>query len=465
MIENPMRKFLLDSRLSWNKKEGKKVSDFLEENFLEFETRLDQLIANQDDDNIFGRNIYIGIQEKRQIIRQLSHSILKALNARQKSNAEQAQSIFNEAMNKIQHHLVVIELKGFRLFRIRPDIEKEQYDRKELFHVPFEKADFINAGRYSLTKKPCLYLGGSACSDTGLSLCWFETNMPTQFYWSEFKVADHIPSLPVIDFVWSPFSSATATAYYQTQAHNKKPNNNLLNYIITYPLQAACSLPVTNKSSKKAFPEYIIPQMLLMWLMKSEIAQGVAYPSSSEVDAVRFYNAFNVALPVRSTKKEGYCSVLEKEFKLSKPIFMNTSVKIFKPIDRSFIIARNSIYNALQNLGYEPLREMMSIIDDFLLLHAKMKYDKAEDKHIVYNYFDNLNLFSETIFQFENHYKEIVEVKIKKEYPNNVNQLLLEYSDAWIQFKSFRELLRQYWNFFEKEKPKIDNQAFEYICS
>ena len=186
-----MMKFLLDSRLSWDRKEGKNALDYLEENFHELESNLDLLLSKQNSDHIFTSRVYQELTGKRSIIRKLSCAILKTVNAYQDDYKETAYKVFEKAINEIQNHLVLIELKDFRLFRVRPDVEKEKYCRKELFHVPFEKANIINAGRYSLSKKPCLYLGGSAYSNTGLSLCWFETNMPAQFHWSEFKIADN----------------------------------------------------------------------------------------------------------------------------------------------------------------------------------------------------------------------------------------------------------------------------------
>ena len=204
--------------------------------------------------------------------------------------------------------------------------------------------------------------------------------------------------------------------------------------------------------------------MLLMWIKKSEVIQGVAYPSSSEIDAVRFYHAFNVAIPVRTYKQKGYCSVLEKIYKLSKPTFMDISEKMFKPIAQRFIDARNNIYYALQNLGCEPLREMVFVCDDFLLLHSKMKSSNVEDKHIIYNYINNLNLFSKTILNFKSHYNEVAKDGIRKESPKNVDQLLLQYSTAWDKFELFRELIRDYCNYFDMKISEPDTQKFEFTC-
>lgn len=46
--------------------------------------------------------------------------------------------------------------------------------------------------------------------------------------------------------------------------------------LVTYPLRAACSVMVTNHTSSVR-PEYIIPQILMQWLLTSDQIDGVRY--------------------------------------------------------------------------------------------------------------------------------------------------------------------------------------------
>jgi hypothetical protein len=97
-----------------------------------------------------------------------------------------------------------------------------------------------------------------------------------------------------------------------------------MKYIATYPLLAACSLTVVNKN-EPFIPEYIIPQMLLLWVHNNNRFRGIKYFSCSWMDEARKYNAFNVVLPPKNISDNTHCSQLKAEFKLTKPDFVDVS--------------------------------------------------------------------------------------------------------------------------------------------
>jgi hypothetical protein len=83
------------------------------------------------------------------------------------------------------------------LYRIRSDRSEFTIpDRRDIFHVPFEKRRLVGNQRYSITGLPCLYLGSS------LWICWEELGRPplNSLWVSRFRVARPVN---VLDFQFS----------------------------------------------------------------------------------------------------------------------------------------------------------------------------------------------------------------------------------------------------------------------
>ena len=439
---------------------------FLRDHFQEFDDELDILLSRQSDDHVFDKQIYDELRENHKIIKGFSKAILDTLKTYRNGEILEAHRIFEDKIDEMQDHIAFLDLKGYRLFRIRSDNKNPRYKRKELFHVPFEKATLIRAGRYSIPGFPCLYLGGSGYSDTGLSLCWFECNLPDKFYWSEFEITNAIPSMLVIDFVWSPFSSAIKAAHYRTQAHKKTPsvNSDLISFVITYPLMAACSLITADKGDNHFIPEYVISQMLLLWVRNNKKGCGVAYLSSSEFDKARDHTAFNVAIPARRVNKKGHCRKLKQEFRLSDPRFVDVTNDIFKPSDKKFMDIRNYIHEKHKMLGFEPMREMVSVCDSYLLLHSKVISEKYQDMSLIYDYINDLNLFAEQLLKFKKYYCSASMKQIEKDgFGKDKECANSSYNDAWEKFIEFREILRSYWYFIDTQLKTPQKPVFKFI--
>jgi hypothetical protein len=470
MTLNPMQEFFRQFHLPLNRRDDD-VYTFLDNHFQKFNSELSILLTKQNEDQIFDAKIYAVLEQKQEILHNFSEAILNTLKAYRNGEISTAYNIFEGKMDEIQNHLAFLNLKGFNLFRIRQDIKKITYLRKELFHIPFDNVTLIQSRRYSIPGFPCLYLGGSAYSDTGLSLCWFECNLPDKFYWSEFEIQNTFPLFLVIDFVYSPFSSATKAINYSIQAHNKSStmNSDLINYIITYPLMAACSLITVDKNDNGFVPEYVLPQMLLLWARNNIKCNGVAYLSSSGFNVARDHLAFNIAVPAKQVETNGYCKTLSQQFKLSEPVFVDITNDIFTPLNKKKLVEiRSFIYEKSQTLDLEPLQKMVSICDSFSFLYAKMLSGKNQDISFIYDYINNLNLFIETLRNFEEYYYSESLKKIKKIYEEdekNKKDAIASYNSAWKKFIEFREILRNYWNFIDKAEQlnMLEKPEFKFI--
>ena len=78
--------------------------------------------------------------------------------------------------------------------------------------------------------------------------------------------------------------------WFNNENDIEQVRNYLLKYIYTYPLRAACSLVVKHPDGK-FIEEYIIPQLLLQWVINDEDFDGIRYESCSSSDKVKKWGA------------------------------------------------------------------------------------------------------------------------------------------------------------------------------
>lgn len=189
-------------------------------------------------------------------------------------------------------------------------IEEEQGNRKDLFHIPVHKRYLIKAGRYSIPGFPCLYLA------TGLTLCWIECEMPVEFSCSAFKLSRN--EIKLIDFGYSPFNIADRVSIRRmNKASDDEINNALVRYLVTYPLQVACSFKV-NDHNASFIEEYIVLQLLLLWVRENGNYDGILYKSSAQNEMVKSLGFLNLVLPAKRIEDD-YCLYLNDLFLVSEP--------------------------------------------------------------------------------------------------------------------------------------------------
>ena len=204
--------------------------------------------------------------------------------------------------------------------RIKPAYE-EAY---ELFHIKENRRSIIGAYRYSVPGFPCLYLAG------GLELAWFESGMPRQFSYCKMNIAvDGKDALRLIDFSNRPMD-LLANIYIEIKnaeddvIRQTEILNYLQNYILTYPLAAACSVIVQDRNTKFV-EEYILPQMLMQWIRESDKYDGVRYKSSLNSTLVQGLGAVNAALPIREFREDGLCEHLTSKIEVSDIEFFDVN--------------------------------------------------------------------------------------------------------------------------------------------
>lgn len=201
--------------------------------------------------------------------------------------------------------LYATEVETAELFyRMRSFEKRRGLSRKDLFHIPISKKRIIKTQRYSAPGYPCLYLGKSIYG------CWEEMHRPNSetTLISCFNCQENIRVLDLRIPTLDEFFKET-----------KK-------YLQLFPFIIACGIPVRNADDVYK-PEYIIPQLILEWIIDNRVGNkdglaGVYYTSANRNDDfyILDHEWDNLALPVQdSLSDEDFCSKLISLFKCTKP--------------------------------------------------------------------------------------------------------------------------------------------------
>jgi hypothetical protein len=205
-----------------------------------------------------------------------------------------------------------------KLYRIR-DTKGKTVPKERLFHAPFNLRHKVGQHRYGIPGFPCLYLGGS------LELCIEECGIQTATL-PGVSVAEFVfrNKVKILDFGFRP--SALARVAVGIAMHSLGANPPLEQFIINYttcwPLIAASSIKVFHGGEPFVY-EYIIPQMILQWIMSNDKCDGIRYFSTRFTpypDAV--YITANYVFPAThdSGPQTGYSQRLKDAFEFTDPI-------------------------------------------------------------------------------------------------------------------------------------------------
>lgn len=256
----------------------------------------------------------------------------------------EASSLFNEIMNfltdigrqdsplqiatdlslktpMIDRDLYLADLKpGLRTYRARHVSKEDQeelkfYSPDEMFHVPFEKRGKVGNERYSISGLPCLYTGSSVYA------CWTEMKGPdiTNFDCALVRLKKEATVFDMAALVRKYRKLASTPASLQDDRA-----------VLLLPLALLSSFKV--KKHKDVFkPEYIIPQLLMEWIIDKFHAgstvdgkpiMGVRYYTNSRDVNFRQPGRFfiNYAFPVLTMGTAGSCQRLEGFFRVESAV-------------------------------------------------------------------------------------------------------------------------------------------------
>lgn len=202
----------------------------------------------------------------------------------------------------------------------KPNDTKTKLSNSQMFHVPFEKRYLVSTQRYSYPGLPCLYLSSSykmCCDelknwDNKLNIALIEKN--------RFK------KISVLDlYFFEKFNFEILT----TEEFEK--------FVLTWPLIACCSFAYENTENMQFRPDYIIPQLLLEYIIDinadnaingiNDQVYGIKYHSvlkpffdNSKVNISNTH--INYVFPSLSNQLHGHCSILQNFFEVKHVFFL-----------------------------------------------------------------------------------------------------------------------------------------------
>jgi len=213
-------------------------------------------------------------------------------------------------------------------FRVQSG-EDGRKKKAELFHIKDNSRNLIGAYRFSIPGFPCLYL------TSGFELGWFESGMPKQFSYCRMLIEDSgVNALRLIDISNRPVDLLSSLHVWILNAKNdqdelSKIYKYFMNYIITYPLAAACSIKVKDRGDRFV-EEYVIPQMFMNWIREHGSHDGIRYKSSLNTSLVLGMGAVNIALPVKKFRADGLCENLTSKIMVSDIAYLDVNTDFIK---------------------------------------------------------------------------------------------------------------------------------------
>lgn len=233
--------------------------------------------------------------------------------------------------------------KTVDLFRARTSKENVTWKEEDMLHIPFDKRELANSGRFSIPGLPCLYLGKS------VYVCWAEMNKPTdaEFYVSLVNLEDDIKifNLATNIHLISGYAQSDGLDWDE---YDFTEEEFLRDHLILWLLSIATSYKV-KQTCRNFKSNYIISQLLMLCLRKNNI-DGVAYFSKiiPEETVYTEYGQLSVNLAIMANFEEpwskthiGHSAICDK-LNISKPINFSEFKQIYCPACRSQVKSDNT---------------------------------------------------------------------------------------------------------------------------
>ena len=308
---------------------GDKTSaEFLRDNFGEYVKDIKDSLSLEEN-LLVGAEMCQMVSEQIENIESNANSIIEVLEIYSKGKIVPASQKAFEVFENMKPQLMQRYSGAYRIenyYRIRgiDEVNPFPLERKELFHIPFNKNYLVGTERYSMPGHPCLYLASQA------ELCWYECGKPEKFALSRFDIPQSEDNyMKFIDFSEKIMPLMHSFfCWFHNEEDVEQVRKYLLKYICTYPLRAACSVVVEHPGSR-FIEEYTIPQLLLQWVLNDRDFDGIRYESCNSSDEVKCLGGHNLVLVTNNFDKDGYDSNLRANIKVGEPaVFDINSINI-----------------------------------------------------------------------------------------------------------------------------------------
>lgn len=405
--------------------------------------------AINGDNPFLGEDFVIQLSDKIDELRDFCNAIPEILEMNDlglvKTTYEQGFQLF-ERMKSYFYTRYSWRENGGYYYRIRQgdyrikDGEDGREKKKQLFHIKKSLRDRVGAYRYSVAGQPCLYLASDR------ELAWFECGMPKQFSYCQMLIdEDSDNGLVLVDFSNRPvdlLSSVTTwllNARRQNKSDVEKIYKFLINYIMSYPVSATCSVKVKDRSSKFV-EEYVFPQLFMQWVKESNEFDGVRYKSSLNTKLVNGMGAINIALPVKEFREDGLDKRLTEKIKISDIGYLDVRDD-FKKYEKALEEIKTYVYNMQMFINKASFYGdyMMDIIDTcdcVIKTYNAVMEGNYENSDLVFSYLELL--WEHARLLYENRDAKIKDCinKTPEHHRKDINE-----NELMEQFEEFNRLL------------------------
>ncbi|MGF0032226.1 hypothetical protein ACQRBN_04580 [Bariatricus sp. SGI.154] len=232
-----------------------------------------------------------------------------------------ARDFFNAAMEYVDIGALCSPLREENFYRAR-SVSEDELDpsdvlsKEELFHIPLEKRHLVSTERYSFPGLPCLYLGSS------YEVCCEELeDWNDDLFIAKIKKRNNV-NINILDLSF----------FDRYDIHNMDVKLMERMYSL-WPIIACCSFSYNMNKEMKFRPDYIIPQLLLEYIIDTnydkkilgieEDIVGIRYRTVRKtfynLQENRFDNKYvNYVFPVLSNEQCGHCSKLKDFFDVTE---------------------------------------------------------------------------------------------------------------------------------------------------
>lgn len=387
------------------------VSECLDNHLREYINDLKECL--KDTNNSIGEEFHSVLNKKIEFIEDICNRIVEVSesyrNGRIRESYEKSEELFDNLSGYFFVHVNYEDNEYYRIrkgdFRIKEG-EDTKKKKSELYHIKNNKRNLINSYRYSISGFPCLYIS------QGFELAWFECGMPSQFSYCKMRLDGK--RLRLIDFSENPYNlrvniNNKLINYSDNEDYKEKIYQELLNYIITYPIAISCSLKV-EKRNDAFVEEYIIPQMLMQWIKNSNKFDGVIYKSSLNTTLIKGIQAKNIVLPTKEFREDGLDKRLADNISVSDIGYFDVN-KHFENYRRNL----HELQEFKQELLNKPddlvhisimhglyIREIIEICDNINIIYNALMIGNYSNLELIFHNIDCIDLYISRINKSKN---------------------------------------------------------------
>jgi hypothetical protein len=292
--------------------------DFLEQMFATYRDSLANLVGP----------LRTQLLQRERKIRGLSAAIARAWRLATSGDISAAMTRFGEGLDAVGSELRAMSRRHARVLPNQSWYRLAAWAgvslRAHMFHAPFELAQ--GNYRFSTVGSPTLYLANS------VYLCWLECGRPQldRCFVSRFEI--DVEGFHLFDIPSNSLAYVEPLNLPGVPEHEWDPRRvmnspyvehvtfELAEYLTLWPLLAAVTVRRL-EPSPGGTPEYVVPQLLMLWIKASEDFLGVRYFTSRDDPAPWNTNdhPINLALPARTAKRAGYCDFLRARARCTEP--------------------------------------------------------------------------------------------------------------------------------------------------